>query len=204
MSDAVDHAACKERLRRKVDGDHHDRGHAKEQEQRDDKKRDPGGGPPAIEVALQPIIRRAAPVVLQDMRIVRRGACRARSPRGAPCFSPNTTGLCGSPGYIGVGVVAAVHRDPLARHGSGAEPEPEPEKMSQDRMQHEAAVRLVPVQIERDAEKHQLNQPKADEPVAPKRQLHDPIGKIARSASPLLTPLKENRRPAKYSSTARP
>jgi hypothetical protein len=53
---------------------------------------------------------------------------------------------------IALGVVLAVDRSPFLGDLAGGEPQPETEKMTRDRVQLQRAVRLVAVQVDRDAD----------------------------------------------------
>ncbi len=81
------------------------------------KRTGPSFGKPAVEMALDPVIGRAAAVVREDVRIA--------SGFGVQLVTlahhrdrPNTTGLCGSPGAVRIRMMSAVNRDPFARDGA--------------------------------------------------------------------------------------
>ncbi len=74
-------------------------------------------------------------------------------------------------------MVPAMHGDPLFRDGPRAEPQPEAEEVPQGRMEYQAAVRLVAMQIERDPEKHDLDGQEGHGRVAPEGQLEQTVGK---------------------------
>src|SRR6185503_3159920 len=78
---------------------------------------------------------------------------------------------------IRIDVMPAVNRDPLLGDHSRAEPQPEAEYVPQYRMQSEAAMRLVPVEIKRNAQEHHLDHHEGHYHVAPEGQLKKTVGR---------------------------
>ncbi len=72
-------------------------------------------------------------------------------------------------------VMTPMDCDPLLGHRAGAEPQPEPKEVPHGRVELQAAVRLIPVQVKRDTQHHQLNQGESDQGIAPGRQLNQAV-----------------------------
>src|SRR5450631_1246178 len=134
MTDAIDHAAGEEWFRGDVNGHHHDAGHTEQNKLGKYEENETRRWPAAIEVALNPVIRRTAAVVIKDLR-VRSGRLIELIALKNDLLQPENGGAVWVAGLIGEGMVAPVYGDPLSRDCAGAEPEPEPEDMAQCGMQ---------------------------------------------------------------------
>jgi hypothetical protein len=92
----------------------------------------------AVEIALDPVVGRAAPELLERLRVLRFGPIElGASPEHR--VDPARLRAVRVVGSLDFRVVLAVDRDPLLRHHAGREPEPEPEEMADRRMQIERA-----------------------------------------------------------------
>ena len=175
VAQTVDHSTGEERLRNQVHGHHDNRRHPEQNHVRQDKQPHAEIAMAAVEVALDPVIRSAAPVILEDLRVpARRGVKLIALQDHA--LQPEDDRAVRIALLIGVRVMAAVHRHPFFRDRSGAEPQPEAERMSQQRMQEQTAVSLITVQVQRDTEEHDLDRQEGHERVAPEGQLDQTIG----------------------------
>src|SRR5262249_23915675 len=96
----------------------------------------------AVNMALEPIVRRAAAVDVERFGVGRAGSIQ---PYAAEQHAPNAPNLHAVRVGFGLAlrVMLAMHGDPLAGDHARREPEPEAEKMARDRMQIERAVRLM-------------------------------------------------------------
>ena len=176
VAEPVDDAAGKKRLRHQMHGDHHDARNTEQQQVRGDERHDAKVRIAAVETPFEPVLRRAAPVVLQRLRIVRRDAVQFIAlEQHAPQSKHH--GTVGVAGLIGVRMVAAVDRDPFLGDCPGAEPQPEAEQVPQRRVQDESAVGLITVQVQRHPEKHRLDGDKGHQCIAPDGQRDQTIGR---------------------------
>src|SRR5690348_17059856 len=105
---------------------------------------------------LDPVIRSAAAVVLEDLRVVRRADVELVALENH-ALEPEDGWAVGIARNVGISVMAAMHSHPLLGHRSGAEPQPEAKEMPQHRVEDQPAVSLVAVQIQRDREKQDLD-----------------------------------------------
>src|SRR6185369_7960604 len=173
VADAVDHAGGPERnpdeLRRV------DREPGAEPEQRDvDYQHEPQADQrmPAIKIPLEPIIRRAAAVDVERVRIGRGGAIE---PDAAEQHAPDAPDLRAVRISIGLAlrVMLTMHGDPLARDHARRDPEPEAEEMARDRMQIERPMSLMAMQEDRDAGDRHVREQQRDAKVAPGRKMEN-------------------------------
>jgi hypothetical protein len=73
----------------------------------------------------------------------------------------------GVSGSIRVRMVASVDRNPFPGHRTRAEPQPESKEVPQQRVQHQAAMGLVAVQVQAHPEKRELNHRVREYRIAP-------------------------------------
>ena len=102
-----------------------------------------------VEVALEPVVRRAVAVALHRFLVLRFGAIELGA---APQHFVDALDLRAVRVFFGfaLGVVLAVDRHPFLGHHAGAQPEPEAEEMRRNRAQIHGPVRLRAVQEDRD------------------------------------------------------
>jgi len=73
-------------------------------------------------------------------------------------------------GGFTLGVMFAMDRGPFLGHHARGEPQPETEEMADQRVQIECTVRLVAVQVDRDAGDRDMGKDKGNNNIAPPRQ----------------------------------
>ena len=167
MADAVDHARRPERdpgdLR---DEDQHARHGAEQHDvggahQGDAEHRETG-----VDVALEPVIRRAVAVTVHRLAVV--GLFHVQE-HAAPEHAVDSQLLRAVRVFrsFAFGVVLAVDRGPLLGHHSGRHPQPQAEEVTRERMQIERAVRLAAVQEHRDADDGHVSEAQGRENIAP-------------------------------------
>jgi len=119
-------------------------------------------GMPGVDVALQPVVRRAVTVTLDRLSIANTDAIKlgALEQQGANAVYLRTVGI-----FLGLdlGVMLAMHRHPLPCHLAGGEPQPQTEEMRDDWMQFHGPVGHGTVKIngdpgDGDVGHHQNNQ----------------------------------------------
>jgi hypothetical protein len=128
-----------------------------------------------VEVALDPVARRAVAVLVQrflDLRFL------TVELRAAQQHRPDPAGLRAVRiiRRLDLRVVLAVDGDPFLRHHAGRHPQPEAEKVRRDRMQVEAAVGLAAMQENGDRGDRDVSQHQRDDDIAPPRQRREPMG----------------------------
>jgi len=139
VTQAVDDAAGKERLRHEMHCNHDDAVHAEEDQVCEHEQHDAGVGVIAVEMAFEPVIGRATPVGAQQLRVAGGGAVQLGSLE-QHAAQPEHYRAMRIARPVGVGVVAAVHRHPVFGDRTGTEPQPEAEHVSQGRMEDQSAM----------------------------------------------------------------
>src|SRR5579863_8473234 len=105
-------------------------------------------GKTAIEVALQPVVRCPTPVVRKNLRVTGRCCVKLVALQyDAPQTEHRRTVRVTL--SVGKRVMTAVNGNPLPRHRSRGEPQPESEEVPHRRMQHQAPMCLVAMQVQR-------------------------------------------------------
>ena len=128
-----------------------------------------------IYVALDPVVRRADAVFLHRFKIpgfvaIQFGAFQ-QDLLDASCLRAVRI-----VGRFYLGVVLAVDGDPFLGQHAGGQPQPEPEKVRDDGMQVEAAVRLAAMQIDGHRGDRDVRQCQRDYDIPPPRQRHQAVG----------------------------
>ena len=151
VAQAIDHARGPERDPRHLDRPHR---HAHESEQRkadEQQQRGAGQRMTGIDVAFDPIVRRALAVLLD------RDAIAAGFPiqlDAAPKYRTDAFDHRAVRIFFSLAfrMVFAMDRDPLLGDHRSGEPDPQAEKVRDDRVEIDTAVRLAAVQIKRHRE----------------------------------------------------
>ncbi len=154
-----------------------DRGADRPEQQQVDDQHQPDAFPrvAGVEVALDPVVRRALAVLGQRFLVLGLGAIelRALPEDGLDAARLRAVRVVGR---LDLGVVLAVDRDPLLGHHAGREPQPEAEEVADGRGEVERTVRLGAVQEDRDAGDGDVRQRQRDDDVAPPGQRHQSVG----------------------------
>jgi hypothetical protein len=128
MSQSVHHAAGEERLRAQVDSDHDDSRDSEQDQGRGRKQHDPEIREAAVEVALDPVVRRALAIILQNGRVLR-GDVVELVAFEEDAFHAEDDRAMRIAKLVGVDVMAPVNGNPFFRDRTGAVPEPESEQV---------------------------------------------------------------------------
>jgi len=137
-----------------------------------EKQHDAQVGMTAVEIALDPVVRRPLTVVPDNGGISSGGtvelvALEDHTPQA------EDQGTMGIANLVGVGVMPSMHGHPLFRDDPRAVPQPETEQVTQHRVEGQTTMRLIPVQVERDTQEHHLDGDESHRHVAPERQLEE-------------------------------
>jgi hypothetical protein len=85
----------------------------------------------------------------------------------------------------------AMNGDPLASHDTGAHPQPKAENMAQCRVQIQAAMGRITVQVQRDPHERKLHHQECDERITPKVEINQAVQKIEIHGSALHWSVKQ-------------
>ena len=135
VADAVDHARSPERNPYHLYNPDRKSGNDAENQNVDYQKNEKAEiGMLGIDPILQPIVRRAFPVLVQNSRQPRRPPIQ-KQPAPKHFVDPHALRTVGV--FIGFhrGVMLAMHRDPFLGDNSGCQPQPESEKMTERRVE---------------------------------------------------------------------
>ena len=104
-------------------------------------------GVPCVDIALQPVVRRAVTVALESLRVTHANAIElgALEQQLADAVDLRAVRI-----FLGLdlGVVLAMHRDPLPGHLARGQPQPHAEKVRDDGMQIQGAMGHGAMQID--------------------------------------------------------
>ena len=195
VTDAVDDAGGPERDPRHL---HRPDRRADRPEQREvdrEHEADPLPRVARVDVALEPVVRRPVAVALDRLRVARLGAVELGA---APDDRLDSAGHRAVRIVLGLDlrVVLAVDRRPLLRDHPGREPQPEPEEVRDRRMQIERAVRLAPVQEDRDGRDRDVRERERHDDVAPPGEGHEAVGQEVEERIEVGHSLRRRRGPA--------
>src|SRR5258706_745783 len=152
MADAVDHRGCEERNPGNLgEPDQHAGDDAKDDEVEPQRDEHAVGRELAVEIALDPVIRRAAAIAFHRFRLRRFLDVKhhAQPEHAVDAIDLRAVRVLRR---LAFGLVLAVHRHPFPGQHARGEPQPEPQEMTHRRMQVERVMRLAAMQAEGDAD----------------------------------------------------
>ncbi|MNM53407.1 hypothetical protein D3C81_645100 [compost metagenome] len=169
MAEAVDHSRRPERNPRHLDRPQGDARQAEQHGVDREQQHRPEVGVRGVDMALDPILRRAAPVLF-DIGTLR--ACFAVQLHAAPEHLADALGDRAVRVVLGfhLGVVLAMDGHPFAGDHRGGQPHPEAEEMRDQRMEIHAAMRLAAVQVQGHREDGELGEHQQHRQHAPPAQ----------------------------------
>ena len=131
-------------------------------------------GKAGVQVALDPVVGCAVAIALEGVQVFGFFAVQlcAREQHG---FDAVHMGAMGVFGLLALGMVFAVNGRPLLGHLAGGQPQPETEKVRGNGVQVQSAVRLVTVQVNRDAGDGDVGQGQGDQHHLPPRQIEQAV-----------------------------
>ena len=130
-----------------------------------------------IDVALHPVVRRAAAEFLRRLRIARLRLIQLGAFEQHLLQTEDDRAVR-IVRRLAAGMMLAMHGHPFLGHDAGAHPEPEAEEVPQRRMQIEAAMGGIAVQIQRDAHEGELHHQERHQHVAPEAKIQNSVEKI--------------------------
>jgi hypothetical protein len=129
-----------------------------------------------VDVAFHPVVRRAVTELAHRFFILGFGTVQFRA---FEQHLPDAARLRTVRIFFGLalGVVLTMDRGPLAGQHASGHPQPEAEKMTDDRMQLQRAVRLAAMQIDRHADNRDVRRNQRVQHELPPREVQQTVGK---------------------------
>src|SRR4051812_6051885 len=117
-------------------------------------------------MALEPVIRRALTILVERFLVLGFSAVKLRALPENGLYAARLRAV-GVVWGLYLGVMLAVDADPLFRDHARGEPQPETEEMADGGVQVERAMRLRPVQEDRDARDRDVRKHECNDHIAP-------------------------------------
>ena len=177
MADAVDDARGEHGNGQHLDGEDGDTDDAEQHQVNDGQHHHAHIGEAGEHVALHPVVRGAPAVLLQRLGLGGLGAVQFRALEQDLFKAQHLRAVRVLLG-LAFSVVLAMHRDPLAGDDTGSEPQPEAEKHPHGRMQVEATVGLLAMQVNGDSDDGQVTRDHGEQDVAEQSRASQPEKEI--------------------------